>query len=608
MKIFSSFKNEALRKHVLICLASVLAMFIVLAGSGLLSNNSKAASTDAKAKQPNIIFILTDDLDVNTFNSKTMPRTYSFLKQKGTTVKNQVIPTATCCPSRASFMSGQYSHNNNVRSNGGRYGGYAKYYSNEAERGLGLSYSIGSWLQNGGYRTAFIGKYLNNYGDEYVFGNPTTEPPFVAGWDKWFVPIQNRSQKYFNFKVKFSEGLDDFRSGFLPYDISKRETSDFSIDPINKVAFYNAPQCAPNGFCSNDVKRRQMAVYSEKIFVNQAISFLQDRSLDSKPAFIWYASDAPHGTGDETLPDHKSKSWGGPSYNPIDENKFSNLVVKGKGAWNEKDMRDKPSYLRTLPRFSEQKLQKMLEHKKARWRAMYSLDRELGRLYSYLKSSGEAENTILIFTSDNGYASGQHRIPKGKNLPYREITEFPIIYRGPGIRSGFTTPTLAANIDFAPTVLDLAGVPESVVRDPISGARSDLDGISLRSALTGFGYRKPRSAILLESVLFNENSDAFLPYRGVRTSRYVYLRYYRTTDADFYNCPNADDSYCVQGIEEFYDLQKDPFQKKNLIRTIRNNNWNPSWNKRNRPLLNALKRHKDLLKKLRDCSGEQCVR
>jgi arylsulfatase A-like enzyme len=582
------------------------------------SSTTIKASSNRQPSRSNVIFILTDDLDRDTFNKQTMPRTISFIQKQGTTLQKQVFPMASCCPSRASFLSGQYNHNNDVLANGGQTGGYQAYYQSHRDQGIGPGYNIGSFFQNAGYQTAFIGKYMNTYGDQYIVNQPGTSPKLIPGWDKWFVPIQNRSQKYYNYKVRFNEPVRKFKP-LIDLTNPQSVNQDFSIDPSNKIAFYNAPQCNQADNCSSEIRLRQTRMFSERIFVNQTIDFLeqQDSSVGiHSPAFIWYSTDTPHGTGDQTIYNHKQNSWGGPSYSPQQINQFNNLKLNKTGAFNELNIQDKPRYIRQVPSFNNNLIEQMINLRKSRWRSAASLDQQLGRLYSYLQKSGKIRNTILVFTSDNGFMSGQHRIPRGKSVPYRETIEFPIIYRGPGVAKNKSSSILTANIDFLPTILKLTNIPQTAIKDPDSGKRMPVDGVDMSSFLKPGKFTqlnktsKQRKAVVIESLLLDKKKKSiwspFQPYKGLITQKYTYIKYYKQNENSFYNCLIT--MLCVTGVEELYQTQKDPFQKKNLIFNIRKNENNLFWIKKHSKLLNNYYWLKAKFEQLKNCSGIQCAK
>ena len=118
------------------------------------------------------MFLLTDDLDLAEMSY--MPNVHRLLAEQGVTFTHYFVSNSLCCPSRSSILRGQYAHNTGVESNGALNGGFETAYR------LGIEKStIGTWLHDAGYRTAYIGKYLNQYPDT---ATPTYVPP---GWDEF---------------------------------------------------------------------------------------------------------------------------------------------------------------------------------------------------------------------------------------------------------------------------------------------------------------------------------------------------------------------------------------------------------------------------------------
>ncbi|HSL00099.1 MAG TPA: sulfatase, partial [Rubrobacteraceae bacterium] len=140
----------------------VLATALMAAGCGALTG------VLGTADRPNVVLILTDDQDVGSI--EYMPNVERLMADEGTSFNNAFVTDALCCPSRATILRGEYAHNHGVVSNASPRGGHKRF------AGLGHERStIATWLQDAGYDTALIGKYLNNYTDDGV-------PP---GWDEW---------------------------------------------------------------------------------------------------------------------------------------------------------------------------------------------------------------------------------------------------------------------------------------------------------------------------------------------------------------------------------------------------------------------------------------
>jgi arylsulfatase A-like enzyme len=175
----------------------LLALLIV--GVALLS----AVSGAGAATRPNIVFVLTDDQRFDTLG--VMPTVQRELVGRGVTFTNAFVVNALCCPSRASILTGRYSHSTKVYGNNGQYGGFASFRD---------SSTVGTWLRSAGYRTGYVGKYLNGYGGSYV-------PP---GWDRWVAFTRVGYDRY-------GLNLDGVRRGYRPGN-----PADYSTDVLTRHA------------------------------------------------------------------------------------------------------------------------------------------------------------------------------------------------------------------------------------------------------------------------------------------------------------------------------------------------------------------------------------
>jgi arylsulfatase A-like enzyme len=170
---------------------------------------------------------------------------------------------------------------------------------------------------------------------------------------------------------------------------------------------------------------------------------------------------------------------------------------------------------------------------------LLGVDESLGRLVATLDSLGRLDNTIVVLTSDHGYFYGEHGLDQERRLAYEETARIPLIVRYPRVARAGTTPTqMVQTIDFASTLLALAGVTDTVRRE----------GVSLVPVLDGTATDWRRSVFL------EYYSDRVFPrmltmgYDAVRTERYAYIAYRD-----------------LKGMDELYDLETDPFQMTNLI-------------------------------------------
>lgn len=143
----------------------------------------------AFAKAPNIIFILTDDLDRAAADQMTL--TKQLITDQGTYFRHHYVSLSLCCPSRVATLRGRFAHNNGVYTNNLPDGGFELAYA----RGLETS-TMATWLKDAGYRTALFGKYLNGYPD--TAPNSTYIPP---GWNEWMSPIAGDPHDGFNYTM-----------------------------------------------------------------------------------------------------------------------------------------------------------------------------------------------------------------------------------------------------------------------------------------------------------------------------------------------------------------------------------------------------------------------
>jgi arylsulfatase A-like enzyme len=179
--------------------------------------NFQAAPNLATQPPPNIVFILTDDLDLASV--EYMPKLKSLLIDRGVSFSNYFVSVSLCCPSRATILRGQYAHNTGVGNNEPINGGFAIFY----RRGLEQS-TIATWLQAKGYRTAHIGKYLNGYPSVGV--GKTYVPP---GWDEWNTPVAGTAYLGFNYTINENGKLVTYGNQAKDYgtDVYTRKAEKF---------------------------------------------------------------------------------------------------------------------------------------------------------------------------------------------------------------------------------------------------------------------------------------------------------------------------------------------------------------------------------------------
>jgi len=196
-------------KRLLLILLGVVALAAGPAQSG---GPVRAIQQDAqKDTRPNIIFLLTDDQDLELNSLAYMPNVRGLLASQGTTFSNDFVPLSLCCPSRSSILTGEYAHNHHVYTNAKPDGGYKIFLQNGLEEA-----TVGTALHAAGYRTALMGKYVN----AYPAGTENTHVP--PGWDEWDVPIGGAAYNEFNYTlnqngtlIKHGKTPDDYLTDVL---------------------------------------------------------------------------------------------------------------------------------------------------------------------------------------------------------------------------------------------------------------------------------------------------------------------------------------------------------------------------------------------------------
>lgn len=349
-----------------------------------LMSASPPASNALPAARPNIVVIMSDDQDMETM--QYMPRVQALLADQGLTFNNSFVTEPQCCPSNVTMLTGQYAHNHGVLNNLYPTGGFQKFVENGGEQS-----TIATWLQEAGYNTARVGKYLVQYpeGTTYV-------PP---GWNQWF------------------SSYDGF-TGYFNYRMNENGT----------VVQYGANE----------------EDYITDVFTAKAVDFIeQAEANDDQPFFLTFTPTAPHA---DSLPN------GPATPAPRHAGMFAGAQAPRTPSFNEANVSDKPPPIRNMPLLTSAQIAAIDHEYQTRLESLQSLDEGIERIVETLDARGELENTYIVFTSDNGYHLGQHRFIGGKFQVYEEDIRVPLIIRGPGVQAGATIDQVAVNIDLAPTM------------------------------------------------------------------------------------------------------------------------------------------------------------
>ncbi|MEA2363197.1 MAG: N-acetylglucosamine-6-sulfatase [Thermoleophilaceae bacterium] len=504
------------------CAKSVLPIAFALAVLALpaaAQARPAAAGTDGR---PNILVVMTDDQA--QADLAYMPNVKRLLAKQGTTFADAVDSFPLCCPSRATFITGQYAHNHGVNGNFWPFGWYGmKHRAN----------TLPAWLQKAGYRTALIGKWLNGYGARDAHG----EVP--AGFDIWRGLLDVSAYDYYNFVMNRNGRLKSW--GDADYARKLVQFAKIEVVPnpggigavLERVDKFFGP--APHTYWG----AQNPEDYSPDVTGRITEDLVRKEGKSKKPFFIWWAPAAPH------REDVSTALLGRPGRDPRPapryEAKSARYRLPRPPSFNEADFADKPSNMRkAAPLMTPEQIQQLQLDYEGRIGSLLAVDDHVKKLVKTLRATGQLRNTLIVFVSDNGWLQGQHRVTGDKFLPYEESLRIPLIVRGPGVPAGRTVRGQVANIDFAPTLVDAAN----------ARAGRTMDGVSLLPTIRD-PRQRPNRIFEIEALepLFRGNIPVNAwdrPYKGVRTDRYTYVVYTET------------------GEQELYDRRKDPHQLRNI--------------------------------------------
>ena len=461
-----------------------------------------AAPPASAARRPNVVVLETDDQTANTLWA--MPNVARLLQDRGVTFDNSFVSFALCCPSRATFLTGQYAHNSGVFDNVAPLGGYYK---------LDSTNTLPVWLRAAGYRTIHIGKYLNRYGTK----EPREVPP---GWSDWHGLVDPTTYRYFGFTMNDNGRLTTY------------------------------PPTPSN--------------YSTDVIARKAVNLIGHAARGRKPFFMWTAFLAPHFSLARQPEPDDPRLLPTPDPAPQDRNRFAGVPLPITPAFNEQSVRDKAEPARDERRISDRLRGAIQENYQQQLETLQAVDRAVRRIVAALRRAGALRNTMIVFTSDNGYFYGEHRIPREKVLPYEPAIRVPLVIRGPGLPAGVHRQQLVSNQDLAPTILHATGARPGRIEDGLSLIR-----------IMRHPHLEPGRDLLLEG-LYRGPPFRFpgVFFSGVRTSEYVYLEY-------------------SDGQRELYDLVADPYE-------LHNRDLDPRYAGVEADLARRLT-------SLRNCSGAACL-
>ena len=492
------------------------------------------SSADNKDARPNILFIMSDDHSERAISAygSTLISTPNIdrIADEGVIFRESFVANSICGPSRAIMLTGKHSHKNGFRNNQDRFDGSQPTYP--------------QILQQAGYTTAVVGKW-------HLGSKP-------VGFDYWEI-LRGQGQYY---SPEFITNI----AADMTIEVAVKDESGRVVEV--------------------ELENRYNGEYVTSKITDLALNFLANRD-ESRPFLLIYNHKAPH------------RNWM-PDVDELGEIDTSQLVVpdnfydtyEGRPGAASQTLEINDMYLSHDLKLEQHEYEgdledmadgwaevwtsefygRMSDKQKAKWDAYYteankeyqsvkhdakallewkyrrymhdylgtihSMDRNVGRVLDYLDEAGLADNTIVVYTSDQGFYIGEHGW-FDKRYMYEESMRTPLMIRYPaGIEAGHAVEEMVQNIDYAPTLLEFAGVP----------VPADIQGISLKDLVTGESETLGRDSLYYHYYQGIESIHNVAKQYGVRTDTHKLIRF-KDVGMDHW---------------EMYDLQDDPSEMRNI--------------------------------------------
>jgi len=503
-------------------------------GITLASCNQNNKNDDVEVKKPNIVFIFSDDHAYQAIgaygNQYAKTPNIDRIAKEGAIFQNFLVTNSICGPSRANLLTGKYSHENGYIANEEKFNVHQQLFSR--------------LLKQAEYQTAWIGKWhLGSLpGDAFDYWN------VLPGQGNYYNPdFINQQQDTTRIEGYVTNIITDLATSWLdkrdkdkPFFlvVGEKATHREWLPDLEDLGAYddvNFP--LPETFYDNYEGRKAAA--DQDMTIEKTMRLKEDLKVH-----VDY--DVNEVNLKQQKEEIKKKFFGEKDISPEQEQQIEGYLRKGayRRFTEEQKKRFKTYYDKISKEFDEKKLsgRALTEWKYQRYIKDYlatanALDRNIGKILAYLDEKGLAENTIVIYGSDQGFYLGEHGW-FDKRFIYQESLRTPFVIRYPGvIKPGTQISQHVLNIDWAPTLLDIAGVT----------VPKDIQGQSFLPVLQANGKEvKTREASYYHYYEFPEPHHVS-PHFGLTTERYKLVRFYKG-----------------QNEWELYDIQKDPQELHNL--------------------------------------------
>jgi len=484
---------------------------LTLIGLLTIACNTKINTSKKTAEKPNIVFIMADDHAIQAISAYGHPISklantpnIDRIAENGAIFQNSFVTNSICGPSRAVILTGKHSHINGFRQNGDHFNGSQP--------------TLPKMLQQSGYNTAVFGKW-------HLHGYP--------------------------------EGFDDWK---------------IIVDQGN---YYN-----PDFIEHGDTTR--IEGYATDIITNDALQWLQQGRTDSLPFFLMVQHKAPHRNWmpalrhanlydsiqfplpDSYFPDF-NKQWASKEqlqtiYNDMYEGHdlkmtksfgstqllnnpwttdFDRMTPKQRDAWEAAYLDKNNDFHKAHLTGKDLAIWKGQRYLQDYMATIAAVDEGVGKILDYLEESGLDKNTLVVYTSDQGFWMGENGW-FDKRFMYEESFKTPLLMQLPGtIRPETKINAMVQNLDFAPTFLELTG---------FSNLSKDMQGESFFGLLNGTLNEDDYRDVVYYHYYDYPAFHMVKKHYGIRTKRYKLIHFYDDIDT-----------------WELYDLEKDPNEKMNLI-------------------------------------------
>jgi len=465
-----------------------------------------SCSNKQKSDKPNIIFIMSDDhafQAISSYSNKLIQTpNIDRIANKGVLFQKAYVSNSICGPSRATILTGKYSHINGFR-------------DNDNSSFNGEQQTLPKILRQNGYSTAIVGKW-------HLGTVPT-------GFDFWdILPGQGH---YYN-PGFINMGKDTVYQGYVT-DIITDHAIDWMKQNRTKPFFMMLHHKAPhrnwmppleylNEF--NDITFPFPENFND--YYEDRLALQRQRLTVAGQLSVTYDSKVPCDTCTEDEVNHWVKGeW---------EREYGRLSPEQKEIWENK-MKVEYEEFAGIKNKEGRKNWQFQRYMEDYLRCIKSVDDNVGKVLDFLRESGLDKNTIVVYTSDQGFYLGEHGL-YDKRFMYEESFRTPLIIYSPQSKNnGIQNSNLVMNIDFAPTILDFAGIK----------VPDEMQGVSMKPLVLGETMQNWRKELYYH---YYEKSFGMSKHYGIRTDKYKLIHFYDPVDS-----------------WELYDLQTDPAEMNNLI-------------------------------------------